>query len=166
MLTAVPAAVNSSSRIVTLRHQNSQDATLYRKVLNRVDTPAEEVNALPTIGGLGILDSEDEADFTYEEVGDCKVMFTGAYAAADGNWNRSDTGIVYPEGTIEALIECVLSPTDPNFIVPDYHDMVMVMPGSGFVLPYEVVGITSPINIPSNSRRYHLAPRSDLNVGV
>jgi hypothetical protein len=166
MLNAVPKAVNNSARIVTLRHPNSQDATAYRKKVNRVDDPADTINDLPTIGGLGVLDSEDEADYTYDEIGDCKVLFTGAYAATEANWNRADTGLVYPEGTVEATIECILDPNDPNFFVPDVHDLVMVTPGGGFVLPYEIKGPTSNINIPPYTRKYILQPRNDLLNGI
>jgi hypothetical protein len=163
MLTAVPTSVNTSARIVTLRHPNSQEATLSRKTLNRTDSGT--VNDLPTIDGLGVLDSEDESDFTYNELGPCKVMFTGAYQGEEGNWNRADTGLTYP-ALSEACIECTLDPTDANFFTPDIHDLVFVTPGGGFVLAYEIEAVTGAINIAPFTRKYVMKPRADLMFGI
>lgn len=168
MLNAVPTAINASARIVVLRHPNGMDCTVYTKSVNRVadDAPPDTIAGLPTLGGLGVLDSEDEADFSYSERGDARIVFDGTYQAAMGNWNRSDTGLTYAEGTIEALIEATANPTDPGYFICEMHDIVMVMPGNGFVLPYEVVDITGSVNIPPYVRKYHLTARADLAHGI
>lgn len=164
MLTAVPNGLNKASRIVVLRHPNKQDATCYRKTVNR--TAPETVGGMPTMGGMGVLDSEDEADFTYNEVGDVAVLFCGQYQAAMGNMVDADDGLNYADGIIEALIECVLDPGAAGYFTPDKNDVVMVMPGGGFVVPYEIVGVTGQVNIPPYTRRYLLQPRQDFQTGI
>ena len=71
MLNSVPKAINDAARTVTLRHPNRMDATVWRKEVNR--TASGEVGGMPNIGGVGVLDSEDEADYSYEPVGDAAI---------------------------------------------------------------------------------------------
>lgn len=167
MLTNVPTQINRSARLVTLRHPNAMDCTVWRKKLNRTSAAAPaELGGNPTIGGLGMLDGEDEADFEYEELGDAKIVFAGIYQPVNANWNDSDSGLIYPEPPQEALIECVLEPDDPNYFVVQKPDMVTVEPGGGFVLPYEVLGETGSVHIPPYTRKFIIAARSDSQNGV
>lgn len=172
MLNNVPIQVNRASRAVTLRHPNGMDCTVWRKTVNRTeDTAPTSFGGLPTIEGLGVLDSEDEANYTYAErggegKGDGRIVFLGTYQAPTGNMIDTDDGLNYGEPPIEALIECSLDPQDPLYWVADKPDMVTVYPGNGFALVYEVVGVTGNINIPPYTRRYLLNPRSDANVGI
>ena len=167
MLNQVPIQIQRSARQVTLRHPNAMDCTVWRKVINRVsaDTPAT-IGGLPTIGGLGVLDSEDEADFDWQPKGDAKIVMAGVFQAEGGNTVDTDNGLLYPAPPIEALIECILDPGDPDFFMADKPDMVTVEPGGGVVLTYEVTGVQGNVNIPPYTRRYILAPRSDMNVGM
>lgn len=167
MLSNVPKQVNRASRNVTLRHPNAIDCTVYRKTVNRVSVDEPETFAgLPTIGGLGVLDSEDEADYTFTEIGEAKILFGGQFQTGGSNWNDADTGIIFPEPPVEAMIECVVSETDDGFFTVSKHDMVMVEPGAGIVIPYQVVGETGSINIPPYNRRFLLQPRADTEVGI
>lgn len=164
MLNNVPTGINRSARLVTLRHPNAMDCTVYRKVTNR--TAGTSMGGMPTIGGLGIMDSEDEADYSYQEIGDARIVFTGQFVAPDNNWNEADTQIGYQDMPVEALIECVLDPSDPAFFVPDSRDMVMVQPGAGIALAYEVKSPVGNVNIPPYTRKYAMQPRSDADVGI
>ena len=164
MLNNVPTQINKAARLVTLRHPNAMDCTVYRKTVNR--TAATSSAGMPTIGGLGVLDSEDEADYTYQEIGDAKIVFTGQFQTQGNNWNEGDTQLNYPDAPVEALIECVLDPSDPAFFVADSKDMVMVMPGAGIALAYEVASTTGQVNIPPFTRKYMVTPRSDGDVGI
>lgn len=163
MLNSVPTQINRSARLVTLRHPNAMDCTVWRKKVNRVsaDTPAQ-MGGMPTIGGLGVLDSEDEADFDYEELGDAKIVFAGQYQGEGANWNDADSTLNYPAPPMEALIECVLDPSDPAHFVATKPDMITVEPGAGISIPYQVIGETGSVNIPPYTRRFILAP---INLG-
>lgn len=90
----------------------------------------------------------------------------GLYQGATGNWNLSDTGLTYPEGVIEALVERVAAPADASYFRCEKYDNIMVMLGNGFVVPFEVVEITGNVNMPPYVRKYHLNPRSDLARGI
>ena len=164
MLNNVPTQINKSARLVTLKHPNSMDATVHRKTYNRVDSGT--MGGLPTLGGMGMLDGDDEPDYTYTEIGSAKVQFCGQFQAPDGNIRDDDHSLNYAGPTMEALIECILEPTDPAFFIVDKPDMVMVYPGAGIALAYEVVGKTSPMNIPPFATKWILAPRADMNVGI
>ena len=164
MLNNVPTQINRSSRLVTLRHPNSMDCTIYRTVVKRTDTGT--MGGMPTLGGLGVLDSEDEADYEYQEVGDAKIVFTGQFQTQGNNWSETDDYLIGSEMPLEALIECVLEPSDPAFFIPANRDMVMVMPGAGIVIPYEIMGESGNVNIPPYTKKYALSPRADSDVGV
>lgn len=165
MLNNVPTQMRRSGRLVTLKHPNSMDCTVWRKTVTR---PADTgtMGGLPNVGGMGLLDGEDEADYDYEELGDAKIVFTGIYTGEGANWNDADTGLNYPAPPQEALIECVLDPSDPNYFTVEKPDRITVEPGGGIILPFEVLGESSAVNIPPYVRKYILAARSDSEVGV
>lgn len=165
MLNNVPTQMRRSGRLVTLRHPNAMDCTVWRKVINR-SPDSGTMGGLPNIGGLGVLDGEDEADYDYEEMGDAKIVFSGIWQGEGSNWNDADTGPIYATPPVEALIECILNPDDPNFFVVEKPDRITVEPGGGIVIPYEVIGENSNVSIPPYIRKYILAARSDSETGV
>lgn len=163
MLTTVPAAIARAGRAVTLRHRNSMHCTVWRKrLLREPDGPDASLGSVPNIGGLGVLDGEDEADYEYEVVGDAKILFTGIWQGDGANWNDADTGPNYNQAPVEALIEFVVETAD----YVRKPDQIMVEPGGGIVLPFEVIGESSSVNIPPYVRRFILAARSDATVGI
>lgn len=166
MLNRVPAAVARAGRIVTLRHPNAMDCTVWRKRLLRApDSVGAEMGGIPTIGGIGVLDGEDEADYEFDVVGDAKIVLSGVWDGmnAGSNWNDADTGIIEPSATpVTALIEFI----DEAHGVVQKPDRITVEPGGGIVLAYEVLGETSSVAIPPYTRRHILAARSDTEVGV
>lgn len=167
MLNNVPTQINRSVRLVTLRHPNAMDCTVWRKQVNRTAAAEPlEMGGLPTLGGLGMLDSEDEADFSFVELGDAKIVFAGQFLGEGANWNDAETGLNYPAPPMEALIECLVEPGQPGYFLPDKPDMVSVEPGNGMVVLYEVIGATGSVNIPPYTRKLVLAPRQDQNVGI
>ena len=166
MLTSVPQAINQSSRQVVLRHPNSQDVTVYRKVIKRVETEPStgdpsEMGGYPTQGGMGILSAEDEADFEYIARGPGRMMSVGGQFAAQ-EMIRRDNGLV-AEAQREVLIEAVADPGKPGYFVADSSDLVCVIIGPGVVLAFEVVDVVGDVNIPPYTRRLVLNPRDDLD---
>lgn len=167
MLNNVSVQVNRSNRMATLRHPNAADCTVLRKTVNRVSTDDPDTfSGLPTIGGLGVLDSEDEANYSYAEIGEARVVMMGQFQTQGGNWNDADDGLTYPELPIEALIECVLNPEEAGFFVASKHDVLIVDMGLGIVIPYEITGETGSINLPPYTKRFLLQPRHDDTTGI
>jgi len=138
------------------------DCTIWRKRLLRAGPSGDEVGGIPNIGGLGVLDGEDEAEYEYDFVGDGKILFSAVWQGQGANWNDTDSGVIYDQAPREAQIEFVEEVND--FVRKS--DRVSVEPGGGIVLIYEVLGESSPINIPPYVRRYLLAARSDEEAGV
>lgn len=173
MLNAVPTAINAATRQVVLRHPNSMDCTVYKKVVKRVETfgdldpdsPApddlSEVGGMPTLGGMGVLRSEDESDFDYVERGAAKCLFAGVFAPNDLN-ERDDA--VLQQDAQEAQVECLAAPGAPEYFQADTTDLVMITPGLGVVLAYEVATISGMANIPPYVRKLVLNPRDDLHA--
>ena len=168
MLNQVPIQVMRSARMVTLRHPNGMDCTLYRKTVNRLptDTP-NEMGGLPTIEGVGVLNAEDEPDYTYSELGAARIVFTGQFQPQVGNMMDNDTSILYHDpAPVEALVECLAEPDAPEYFTPDKNDMVTVYPGNGVVVSYMIADVTGNIAIPPYTRKYLLQPMQDASVGI
>jgi hypothetical protein len=139
MLTVVPNAINQNTRQVVLRHPNSMDCTVWRKVVKRVEPDPEtgaasEDMGMPTIGGMGVLRSEDEDDYDYEELGPARCLFGGVYTPTDMN-ERDDAVLQQPMQ--EAQIEPLAEPGTPQWFLADTTDLVMITPGLGVVLAFD-----------------------------
>lgn len=164
MLNAVPAAINAASRQVTLRHPNSFSCVVSRKKVTRVETDANgdpsEMGGDPTMGGMGILRTEDEAEFEYEELGDAKLLFAAPFSQQDMIEHDNATLV---ERQREVLIECVKKPNEAGFFVADTSDLVCIEVGPGVIIAYEVASVSSPTALPPYERRLLLNPRDDLN---
>lgn len=173
MLNSVPSAVNSHTRLVVLRHPNTMPCTVFRKVVKRIETLEEidpvnnpdntdhsEMGGMPTLGGMGVLRSEDEADFEYEPLGEARCLFAGPYVPNDMN-ERDDA--VLQQNLQEAQVECLADPGTPEHFVTDTSDLVMITPGLGVVLAYDVATAMGQSNIPPYVRKLVLNPRDDLH---
>lgn len=161
MLNSVPKATARAARMVTLRHPNAIDCTVWRKTLQR-PTEGESVGGVPSIGGMGLLDAEDEAEYTYTVVGDAKVLMGGTWDDQASNWNDADTGVIYDKAPREAMIEMI---DEANGYVQK-PDRITLEPGGGITLVYEVLGEGSSMAIPPYTRSYMIAARSDSEVGI
>jgi hypothetical protein len=162
MLHQIPINTNSTMRTVVLRHPNSVEVSVFRKEVKRVDaaTPGT-MGGLPTLGGMGVLDSEDEDDFDYAELGDGKLLPCEAFQPSD-MVDRND-GINAAEGVLMyCMIEPVVKPDAPEYFELKTHDLVFLVVWEGVYVGYEVVGRETNINIPPYTRRYMLQKRDDL----
>lgn len=154
MLSNVALAVRRSARAVTLNHPNRMGCTVYRKVVTR--TEPDSLGGLPTLGGLGVLDDEDEPDFEYQELGDGSLVMLGTYQGgfrSDDNTLLDNPNTPQQEAFIEPLIE--------NAFTLNKHDLISVVIGDA-VLPYEVADITGTVNIPPFTQKYVLQLRDEL----
>ena len=162
MLHQIPINTNSTMRTVVLRHPNSVEVSVFRKEVKRVDaaTPGT-MGGLPTLGGMGVLDSEDEDDYDYAELGDGKLLPCEAFQPSD-MVDRND-GINAAEGVLMyCMIEPMVKPDAPEYFELKTHDLVFLVVWEGIYVGYEVVGRETNINIPPYTRRYMLQKRDDL----
>lgn len=156
MLNNVATAVRRGSRIVVLRHPNAIDATvLRRRVARTAGAEGGTMGGLPTLGGMGVMDAEDEPEVDYDPLGPVKVLFTQAYEPTTMA-DRRDAPEAMPSA--QALIEAV---TEGLFDIKD-GDLVMLNPGGGVTIPYEVTNVLNTVNIPPYAQRYELSAQGVL----
>jgi len=159
MLPNVPNQISNASRNVTLRNPNSSACAVFRKVLMpRVGEG--EFAEISTLGGIGVLSTEDESEFDLDFVGEGKILFTGVFPGSS-MVERNDGTVPIPQP--EALIESVAEPGTEDYFVPIRNDIVVVLIGENVRLPYEIADIASNVNIAPYTRRFILNPRDDLN---
>ena len=154
MLNNVPLAIRRSVRAVTLNHPNRMTCTVYRKVITR--TAPDTLGGLPTLGGLGVLEDDDEADFDYQSLGDGVVVMLQAY---QGGFRSDDNSLLDNPNTSQQ--ETLLEPLIDDGFTPKKHDLVSIVIGDA-LLPYEITEITGTVNIPPFTQKYVLQLRDEL----
>lgn len=154
MLNNVPLAIRRSVRAVTLNHPNRMTCTVYRKVITRV--APDTLGGLPTLGGLGVLEDDDEADFDYQSLGDGVVVMLQVY---QGGFRSDDNSLLDNPNTSQQ--ETLLEPLIDDAFIPKKHDLVSIVIGDA-VLPYEITDITGTVNIPPFTQKYVLQLRDEL----
>lgn len=166
MLTQVPNTVNRLARNVVLNHPNSFNAHVYRKHYLRAD-PKDDTGR-PTLGGVGILSSEDEDEYEYEYMGNAYVLFCNGFDPApltdihDANIGASNE--------FRALLECEAQAGEDGYFDFRNHDLVYLIFGGDkngqhmCKLGYELVGSETTMNIPPFTTRWIMNRRSDLDV--
>lgn len=155
MINNVPIRIMEASRTVTLKHPNSMDCTVYRKVLLRASDGT--MGGMPTLGGLGVLKNEDEDEFEYQPLGLGKILITSRFEGGD-MFDRGD-GIVADQPMQEALI---VSVDVPGFELKK-QDLIGVMPGGGVLIGFEIVGITGNVSIYPYTTKFIITPRDELH---
>lgn len=166
MLSSVAQSVSHSLRQVVLRHPNTMPCTIWRKHVTRVENDPDsglpsEMGGSPTLGGMGVLRSEEEADFEYIELGPGKCLFCGQYQPTD---QVERDNAVLQAAMQEAQVECDAEPGTEGYFLADTTDLVLITPGLGTVLAYEVATLTGVANIPPYVRKLVLNPRDDLHA--
>lgn len=155
MLNQAAAAMRVANRAMVTRHRNAMDCQVYRKTVTRTaGAESGSLGGLPSLGGMGVIDSEDEAQVDFTLLGEGKVLFTQRYEGstlADRRDNAEAT-------TGEALIE----PNEEGAFEPKDGDLIMAMPGAGVVITYEVSRVLNVVNIPPYVAKYELEPQGDL----
>ena len=154
MLNNVPLAIRRSVRAVTLNHPNRMTCTVYRKVVTRV--APDTLGGLPTLGGLGVLEDDDEADFDYQSLGDGVVVMLQVY---QGGFRSDDNSLLDNPNTSQQ--EPLLEPLIDDGFTPKKHDLVSIVIGDA-LLPYEITEITGTVNIPPFTQKYVLQLRDEL----
>jgi len=160
MLINIPAAVNSAARNVIINHPNTFEAQVFRKRVTRTD--AAGAGGLPTLGGLGVLDSEDETEVVYDHLGNGFAFPVDAFSPSsmmgqhDAN-NGSGAEFRY-------LVEPFEPSGMPGWFDLRKHDVLYIVLHDLVKLAYEVVDIETTLNIPPYSMRYVTNRRGDMDV--
>jgi len=165
MLTNVPKSVTYATRQVVLRHPNGFPSTVWRKKVTRVELDGNgdesTMGGSPTLGGMGVLRSEDEAEIQYEELGDARMLMCGVFQPTDLN-ERDDATL---QATLqETQIVSLAEPDTPGHFEVDAGDLVIQDVGLGVLLAFDVASMTGSVNIPPFVRKAVLQPRDDLHA--
>lgn len=156
MLTNVPQAQRAAARVMVLRHPNAFDAEVYRKEVTRTAfAPGAAVGGLPTLGGVAVLDPEDEAEVNYVLLGEAKVLFAGIYERTEIHDSRE-------AAEQQAVSEAMIEPVTLGAFEPKDSDLIMVMPGAGVVVPYEVTSVINATAIPPYVPKYQLSVQGEM----
>lgn len=158
MLHSVPTQINKAARSVTLRHPNGIPCHAFRqRVLRQADG---SMGGMPTLGGLGVLDSSDEPDVDWELLGDAKLLIVENFQSSMVV-DRGDA-LDNAEPQIVALIEALMPAEDAAHFVAKTKDVLYMLLHADVKLAYEIVAIDGNINIGPYSRKYILQKRDDL----
>lgn len=165
MLNNVPIAIRRHARLTVLKHPNNTDCTVWRKRVTRKEVIAatgdeSTMGGAPTLGGMGVLRSEDEAEFDYEELGAGKMLLVGMFQPSSENDQGS---ALLQQAMQEALIECASEPGQEAYFEADLGDLIMQDMGMGVVLTYSVEDIQGNVGIPPYTRKLIIQPRDDLH---
>ena len=160
MLTNVPSAVNRMTRNVVINHPNTWECQVFRKRVTRTD--GAPVGGLPTMGGLGVLDSEDEESIDYDHLGNGYALQAEAFMAAP-MMDRQDAN----NGS-GAEFRFLVEPEEPSGM-PGYfdvrnRDVIYLVLSDDVKLAYEIVGTETTVNIPPFVTRYVCNRRGDLDL--
>ena len=158
MLHSVPSAVSAMTRAVIVNHPNAFGARVFRKTVTR--TAPTSVGGLPTLGGLAVLDSEDESEIGWELLGNAyAVMANGQFQPAQ-MMDRQDANNGAP--TVDMLVV----PEDEGAFTIKKHDVVflMVEETGTVMLAYEVVTVETPLNLTPHPMRFQVNRRADLDL--
>lgn len=163
MLSTVPQQMNLMARNVTLRHPNNMDCEVYRKVVTR--TSSTETEGYPTLGGMTVLDSEDESQIDWDDIGPAKLLNCEPFVSAQ-MVNRDD-GVDQAVAEMYVTVEFLTAPTDPDAKVVNKHDVLMIEISEDVKIGYEVMEVDAVVNVPPFSRRYRIEKRDLLQfIGV
>ena len=143
---------------VALKHPNSMEATVYRKVFKRTNATDETMGGLQTLGGLGVLTPEDEDEYEYQEIGEAKMLVVSRFDGEIDTTDREDSTVPGTEMQ-EAIIASVAY---PPFEIKKY-DLVAAMPGGGVVIAFEILKLPTTIAIFPFTTKYVIAARDDLH---
>lgn len=160
MLTNVPDAINRMVRNVVLNHANSNLVQVIRKVITR-DSDSN-LMGLPTIGGLGVLSSDDEENVEFEPLGNAYVLRVGGFNSSimmdrqDAN-NGSEDIFLY-------LIEPEILINEVGGFEIKKNDVFYYGLQGTAKLAFEIVAIETTSNIPPYTQRYICNRRDDLHL--
>lgn len=163
MLNAVPNSINRLARNVVLNHPNTFNCKVFRETVERAE--AGTIGGLPTMGGLGVLDAEDEEKIRHDFIGNGFALPAEGFAPSP-MMSKGDANLG-PVDEFRFLIEPEEESGGPGWFDVRKHDVIYLVLGAGRAPPmiaFEVVGTETTTNIPPFTTRYICNRRDDLSV--
>ena len=164
MLHNVPSAINRLARNVVMNHPNAFNCQVYRRTVTRTEG-GNEVGGLPTLGGLGEINGNDEEQFSYDWVGN-GYMLPAEQFQASSMMDRRDANNG-AQNEFRFLVEPEEPEGQPGHFVPKKDDVIYMLLGTDLTaakLAFEIVDIETTTNIPPFTQRYICNRRDDLHV--
>ncbi|SFK63370.1 hypothetical protein SAMN05216302_101114 [Nitrosomonas aestuarii] len=154
MLNNVSNGVNRMVRNVVINHPNSWECQVFKKIVNRANPQ--------TIGGMGVLNSDDEDDVSWELLGSGYALSADMFSPSsmtdrlDANNGFSDEAryLIEPENP---------AGTTDGFSVAK-HNVIYIIVSELVRVAYEIVDIETVSNIPPFVFRYVTNRRADLDI--
>lgn len=160
MLNNVPMALKRMARNVVVNHPNTLSCKVFRKRVVR--TASGEMGGLPTLGGLGVLDSGDEDDIEWDFVGNGYAMRAEPFGGGT-MMDRQDAAHANG-GSSTFMIEPEAAPGTPEHFTVQNHDVFYLLLGDAVKLAFEVVRIEPVVDIPPYGMRYVVNRRDELDL--
>lgn len=172
MLNVLVQTQMKARRLIVLRHPNRVSCQVLRKVLQR-EAPTE-MGGIPTLGGLGVLESDDEDQFEYLFVGNGVALPAGDDPRVSSLMGHRDAAsgegaefrfMIEPEEPADPMVAPGFAPPGgaPDPILKK-SDVVYLVFMTGVRLAYEVVDIESTSGLHPFAPRYVLIRRDHLDI--
>lgn len=153
MLNNIAETIKKATRKTVLNHPNSWACVIAEKKVRRKEGE--------TLGGLAVLDSEDEEDFAFESKGAVSMLFVSHFQRSSVFDNAN---AVIGDDEIHALI---YHQAIGNFEIKK-HDIIFITigadPSKNVNVAYEVVDRISPIGISPYAQVFSLNRRSSYDL--
>ena len=156
-LTGVPSAINKAVRATVINHPLTSNCSIVRKKVNRVGGPV--VGGLPTLGGLGVLNSEDESDIEWEPLGNGYMLPADPFSPSQ-MMDRQDAN----NGSIPELRFLIEPENEGEFALKKYDVCFQII--GNVRLAFEIVSVETTSNVPPFTERYVCNRRDDMHYTV
>lgn len=168
MLNNVPNGLNQLVSNVVRYHPNTFNCEVLRKVVTR--ETAVMWGGDPTIGGMGVLDNEDEEEFEYQLMGAGFALPAETFQASP-LMDKNDANIGYANEFRFLIVPAAQNSNEDGWFDIHTHDLVYILLFDGehenpAKLCFEVVGREATNNIPPFSTRYICNRRDELDISV
>ena len=160
MRTNIAKGVNRMIRNVVINHRDSFECQVFRKIVNRNDEPLS--GGMPTIGGMGVLNADDEEDISWEFVGNGYALKTDDHQPSPMMDRRDAHNSATSE--LRFLVEPKEPSGMPESFITKKHDVIYIVISDDVKLAFEIVDLESMTDIPPFSTRYVTNRRADLDI--
>ena len=130
--------IAANVRRIVINHPNALECLALRKQVTRADPKS--------MGGMRVLSSEDEHEVEYTELGAGYVVFADQFQGG-GLFDSSDA-VLGDSEEYRFLIEPEVSDSEPGHWTPQKRDIIYLVFSDSVRIAYELVGHTSPVNMP------------------
>jgi hypothetical protein len=158
MLNSVPASMRTAARNMVLRHPNAIRCTVMRRSVTRTtEAEAGIVGGELSLGGIGTLGADDEPEVNFQDIGEARVLFVGVRppTSMTDNGDASEAEAPTP---MEAMVEPMM---EGAFTCKD-ADLLMLRPGAGVVITFEVLRQIAQVHIPPYVTKFEIQAQMDM----